>query len=159
LTIANSAGVGAYTQSTSSPSFLMGAGRYMNGGGIWTVSFAGLAANTNYRFIGYSSNVRSSTVSHGGNWSVTTGTAGSGTFSNDGTSVDISSGAGKAYVDFFATTDGTGKLVIKDTYPTGRVPLQGFQLSTVSPVPEPGTLAMMLGGAVFLLAHKRRQAR
>src|SRR5450432_1533732 len=53
LTITNSGGVGAQTNSGSNPAFLFASEPYQNPGGIFTMSLAGLTASTTYEFIGY----------------------------------------------------------------------------------------------------------
>lgn len=153
LTVQNSQGVGHLTTS-GNPSFLMNDMPYMNAGGVFTISIAGLLANAQYEFVGYAAYPG---LTLGASWAVTTGTLDSGTSSNDGTSADITTGVGKAYSAFMATTDGSGNLVITDSSLTSAQPvLSGFQLQA-APVPEPGTWTLLAGGFGVLLVFRRSQ--
>jgi len=125
----------------------------MNAGGVFTISLTGLAANTEYEFVGYAARTSSSA---GAAWAVTTGSLVSGATANNGTSMDITTGVGKSYSDFFVNTDGSGNLTITDSGNPGTAitVLAGFQLELV-PVPEPSTWAMLIGGLGTLLAVRR----
>ncbi|MDR3457403.1 MAG: hypothetical protein P4N60_08155 [Verrucomicrobiae bacterium] len=153
LTVANSGGVGSKTTSGSNPSFLFASMPYQNSGGVFTISLSGLSANTQYEFVGYAARPTSAA---GAAWAVTTGTLNSGITLNDGSSVDISTGAGKAYSEFLATTDGSGDLTITDSGNPGTAitVLDGFQLE-VAAVPEPGAWAMICSGCGMLFAFRR----
>jgi hypothetical protein len=155
LTISNSGGVGSLSNSTGSPSFLMSSVRYQNPTGIWTIELDGLAANTTYSFVGYSAWINGST-GYGGTWSVLTGTAGAGTYTNTGSSVDISTGVGQAYVEFLVTTNSAGTVIIQDTS-SSYVPIEGFQIALA--VPEPSSILMMLGGGALLALRSRKKKR
>jgi hypothetical protein len=152
LTYESFDGSSVKTNATSSPSFLMGTTAILYGGS-WNISLTGLAANTTYQFIGYGTYAADSV---GSTWTVLTGTAGSGVFTNTGDSADISTGAGNAYVNFEVTTDATGSLVVQVTSDDGWVPLNGFQLATVASVPEASTWVMMLGGLALLGLRARK---
>jgi hypothetical protein len=158
VTINNSGGVGQLTNAAGSPAFLMDTVRYQNPGGTWQIELDGLSANTTYQFVGYSAWING-TTGYGGTWSVAAGTAGTGTYTATGNSVDVSSGVGQAYVEFLVTTNSSGTLVINDTNTSGYVPIEGFQISSVTAVPEPGSLLMMLGGLALLGAYTRRARR
>jgi len=157
LTVSNSSGVGTKTTAGTNPNFLFQNGSYQNAGvgDYYTITLAGLAANTEYEFVGYAARTSSSA---GATWAVTTGTLDSGTTSNNGTSMDITTGVGKSYSEFFANTDGSGNLVVTDSgNPSSSITvLDGFQLVAV---PEPSTIALTLT-ALGLLAGRiliRRQ--
>ncbi len=151
LTVQNSSGVGSLTTS-GNPSFLMSKMPYMNPGGVFTISLTGLAAHSQYEFVGYSAYPG---LTLGASWAVTTGTFDSGIAANDGTSADITTGAGKAYSDFYVTTDGSGNLTITDSSLTSTYTvLSGFQLQAV-PVPEPATVAMGMMGLALLAGFQR----
>ena len=157
LTVANSTGVGSKTTAGTNPNFLFNNQPYQAVGGVFTITLAGLAANTEYEFVGYASRTSSGA---GASWAVTTGTLNSGTTLNDGTSMDITTGVGKSYSEFFATTDGSGNLAVTDSGNPGTAitVLAGFQLEAVV-VPEPSTIVLTLT-ALGLLAGKtliRRQ--
>lgn len=155
LTVAHSGGAGNLSTSGGNPSFLMGYAAYQNAGGVFTISLAGLLADTDYEFVGYGS----SRATWGALWTVTTGTLVSGTTSNDGSSPDISSGDGVAYSNFIAKTDASGNLAVTDTSPTSSfVMLNGFQLQAVA-VPEPSTMALAITGGLGLLAGIRFRRR
>jgi hypothetical protein len=158
LTVSNSGGVGGLTPSSSSPSFIYSPAAYQNTGGVFTITFNGLEAGQQYEFIGYSAMPQ---YSAGGNWAVTGGTFDSGVTSATGASADISSGAGVAYVDFFAQADSSGLLRITDTSLVGNYTiLQGFQLQAVaSAVPEPSTYAALAGLGMLGFAMLRRRRR
>lgn len=153
LTVSNSGGVGSKTTTGSNPSFLFASMPYQNPGGIFTISLTGLAAGTEYEFVGYAARPTSAA---GASWAVTTGTLDSGTTLNDGSSVDVTTGAGKAYSDFFVTTSGSGALTITDTGNPGTAitVLDGFQLE-LAPVPEPGPWMLTLGGLGMLFAYRQ----
>jgi len=154
LTVQNSGGTGTKATSGTNPGFLFGSMPYQNAGGVFTISLTGLSANTQYEFIGYAARTSSSA---GASWAVTTGTFDSGTTLNDGTSMDITTGVGKSYSDFLATTDGSGNLTITDSGNPGTsiTVLAGFQLQSVINVPEPGVGALLLGGCGLLFACRR----
>ena len=155
LTVANSTGTGTKTTSGSNPSFLFGSMPYQNAGGIFTVSLTGLLASTEYEFVGYAARPTSAA---GASWAVTTGTLDSGTTLNDGSSVDVTTGVGKAYSDFFVTTTSSGDLTVTDTGNPGTAItiLDGFQLEVATaPVPEPGTWTLIFGGLGALFAYRQ----
>jgi hypothetical protein len=91
----------------------------------------------------------------GATWSVTTGTLDSGTTVNDGSSIDITTGVGKSYSDFFVTTTSGGALTVAETGNPGTAitVLDGFQLE-VAAVPEPSTWMLALGGLGMLFAFR-----
>lgn len=159
LTVHNVNGVGAKATSGTNPDFLFGSMPYQNPGGEFDITLTGLNANTQYEFIGYAARTSSSA---GASWAVTTGTLDSGTTVNDGSSMDISTGVGKAYSDFLATTDGSGNLVITDTgNPSSSITvLAGFQLAAIS-VPEPSIISLAIIGLGLLVgsSFRRRQSR
>ena len=152
LTVQNSQGVGNLTTS-GNPSFLMNKMPYMNPGGIFDISLAGLAANTQYEFVGYASYPG---LSLGGSWAVTTGTLNSGTTANSGASADITTGLGVAYSEFLATSDGSGDLVVAESSPTASYEvLSGFQLEA-APAPEPATVSLIAVGVGLMALILRR---
>lgn len=153
LSVQNSQGVGSLSTS-GNPSFLMNKMPYMNAGGLFTISLTGLAANSQYEFVGYAAYP---SLTLGGSWAVTTGTLNSGTTSNDGTSADITTGVGKAYSEFVVTTDGSGNLTVTDSSPTSSyVVLSGFQLQAMS-VPEPASISLAAIGLGLAGAFLRRK--
>ena len=158
LTVSNSGGTGTKSTAGTNPGFLFGSMPYQNAGGVFTISLTGLAANTRYEFVGYAARTSSSA---GASWAVTTGTLNSGATLNDGTSMDITTGVGKSYSAFFATTDGSGNLTVTDSGNPGTsiTVLAGFQLQAV-PVPEPSTVSLaglgLLAGGLLL---RRQTAR
>jgi hypothetical protein len=158
LTVESSTAVGSLGVS-GNPSFLMNTMAYQNPGGVFNISLSGLFANTKYEFFGFAADP---THSAGAKWTVTTGTFDSGVASNDGSSANIGDGPGKAYSDFFVTTDGYGNLAISDagagpTYPitvhTDTI-LQGFAL-WLQTTPEPGTWALALSGCGIFFIFQR----
>ena len=65
---------------------------------------------------------------------------------------------GVDYLQFAATADGTGTLVINfGNLGVSESDFNGFQLEAV--VPEPGTLALLASGAVLLLGYRRKALR
>jgi hypothetical protein len=155
LTVSHSGGTGTKTTSGSNPSFLFGSMPYQNAGGVFTISLTGLLASTEYEFVGYAARPTSAA---GASWAVTTGTLDSGTTLNDGSSVDITTGVGKSYSDFFVTTDGSGDLTVTDSGNPGTAItiLDGFQLEVATaPVPEPGTWTLIFAGLGVLFAYRQ----
>jgi hypothetical protein len=153
LTVSNSGGVGSKTTSGSNPAFLFASMPYQNAGGIFTISLSGLAANSEYEFVGYAARPTSSA---GASWAVTDGTFDSGTTLNSGASVDVTTGVGVAYSEFLATTDGSGNLTVTDTGNPGTAitVLDGFQLEAAA-VPESGSWAWLAGGCGILFTCRR----
>lgn len=153
LSVANSGGVGSQSPTGSNPAFLFEHMPYQNPGGIFTISLTGLTASTEYEFVGYAADPAASA---GATWAVTAGTLDSGTTVNDGSSIDVTTGVGKAYSDFFVTTTSGGDLTVTDTGNPGTAitVLDGFQLELAA-VPEPGPWMLMLGGLGMLFAYRQ----
>jgi hypothetical protein len=125
---------------------------YQNAGGVFTISLSGLAASTAYEFVGYAARPTSSA---GASWAVTDGTFDSGTTLNTGASVDVTTGAGIAYSEFLATTDGSGNLIVTDTGNPGTAitVLDGFQLE-MAVVPESSAWTLLASGCGILIAGR-----
>ena len=157
LTIANSTGTGSKATAGTNLGFLFGSQPYQNAGGIFTISITGLSADTEYEFIGYAARTSSTA---GASWAVTTGTLDSGTTSNDGSSMDITTGVGKSYSLLYATTDGSGNLTVTDSGNPGTsiTVLAGFQIEAAV-VPEPSAIALTVVGFGLLAGKLLRRQR
>ena len=130
-----------------------------------TLTLSGLAASQSYQLVIYSAGDQNLSI----NGDPTVYTSKVGTFTVNGvTQTTTWYGtqntliAGQTYVQFAATSDANGNLVIN----YGGTPINqaaginpetdvtGFQLE----VPEPGTLALVSAGAALLLGYQRRKA-
>lgn len=81
--------------------------------------------------------------------------------STSGTTTNISNGAGDAYTSFQLTTDALGSFTLYTNFNSGSSaagPVNGFQLSYTSAVPEPSTYALLLGLlSIGWIAYRRRK--
>jgi hypothetical protein len=83
--------------------------------------------------------------------------------STSGTTTSIANGAGDAYTSFQLMTDVSGSFTLYTNFNSGSSasgPVNGFQLSYTSAVPEPSTYAVLLGSLVLgaMVYRRRKQA-
>jgi hypothetical protein len=140
-----------------------------NGGNL-TFSFSGLLANTTYqlRFYAYDGNSSAGATKTMTFTDFTTGSPGTGASTGSVTftvgSSTFTGAAGDNYLYstlITATSDSSGALVIRETTGGSYAALfNGFEISSISSVPEPSTYAAIFGtlalaGAVVSRRHRR----
>ena len=160
LTITDDGTSGTFNaDAAANPAALMDGIRSNNNGGggtsfaQQTFDFDGLMANTDYDVVAYAAATPGTDRG-----SVFFGTLnGPALGQTTGSVVDIfaANAPGNAYTTFTVTTDATGGFTLLKNFNSGsstQAPVNGFQ---VSAVPEPGSMALLLGSGVLLVVRRR----